>query len=87
MTFSRGVNDLFRINASWSVFTLWSLHESRNSQFIFRWVLTGRSEGESAGLGLAICDGIVKEHSGWIAAASQQDKGCTFSIYLPSEET
>jgi signal transduction histidine kinase len=35
------------------------------------------------GLGLPICDRIVKSHGGKISVASQQGKGTTFEIHLP----
>jgi signal transduction histidine kinase len=42
-----------------------------------------RSEKRGAGLGLAICKGIVEAHGGSIAAASEQGKGTTLSFLIP----
>jgi light-regulated signal transduction histidine kinase (bacteriophytochrome) len=42
-----------------------------------------RNEYEGTGIGLAICKKIVENHQGIITAASQSQKGATFTIYLP----
>jgi two-component system sporulation sensor kinase C len=39
------------------------------------------------GLGLPICQRIVKNHGGRIEVKSQQGVGTTFMIYLPLEWT
>ena len=39
------------------------------------------------GLGLPICQRIVKNHGGRIEVKSQQEVGTTFIIYLPLEST
>jgi two-component system, NtrC family, sensor histidine kinase HydH len=38
------------------------------------------------GLGLPICQRIVKNHDGRIEVESQPGKGSAFKIYLPSEK-
>jgi K+-sensing histidine kinase KdpD len=39
------------------------------------------------GLGLPICQRIVKNHGGRVEVKSQQEIGTTFIIYLPREST
>jgi len=42
----------------------------------------GRGEGRD-GMGLAVAFGIVRQHGGWITAASEPGEGSSFDIYLP----
>ena len=43
-----------------------------------------REHRPGMGLGLAICDGIIRRHGGWIAAESAgEDHGSTFRFWLP----
>ena len=50
---------------------------------IFDPMFTTKQIGTGAGLGLAICDQIVRQHSGTIHATSAPDHGTTFTIRLP----
>jgi len=50
---------------------------------IFDPMFTTKQIGTGAGLGLAICDQIVRQHAGTIHAASVPDQGTTFTIRLP----
>ncbi|KAA9356184.1 GAF domain-containing sensor histidine kinase [Larkinella humicola] len=45
--------------------------------------LHGRKEYAGTGIGLAICDKVIKNHGGAIVATSQVGQGATFSVFLP----
>ncbi|HWP49736.1 MAG TPA: ATP-binding protein, partial [Candidatus Limnocylindrales bacterium] len=49
--------------------------------------LQGRHEFEGTGMGLAICQKIVKRHKGEITARSVPGKGSTFTILLPAQQS
>ena len=51
---------------------------------IFQPFFTTKAVGKGSGLGLAVTYGIVKQHNGFIDAASVKGKGTTFTIYLPA---
>jgi two-component system NtrC family sensor kinase len=51
---------------------------------LFEPFFTRKSEGEGTGLGLAVVEGIAKEHRGWVSADSHPGRGSRFEIYLPS---
>lgn len=50
---------------------------------IFEPFFTTRDVGAGTGLGLTMSRGIVQAHGGRIEAASEVEKGSTFSVYLP----
>jgi len=50
---------------------------------IFDPFFTTKKMGEGTGLGLTICEKIIKEHSGKINVESAVGKGSTFSIFIP----
>ena len=50
---------------------------------IFDPMFTTKQIGTGAGLGLAICDQIVRQHAGTIQAESEQGRGTMFTIRLP----
>jgi signal transduction histidine kinase len=53
---------------------------------IFDPFFTTKPIGEGTGLGLAVTQGIVSEHQGWISAESEPGRGSTFTIHLPLAE-
>lgn len=59
--------------------------DPENQKRIFEPFFTTKDLGKGTGLGLAVCQRIVKAHSGSITVKSQVGKGTTFIILLPVE--
>ena len=50
---------------------------------LFEPFFTRKSEGEGTGLGLAVVEGIAREHRGWVLVRSERGRGSEFEVYLP----
>jgi len=44
---------------------------------------TTKEPGHGTGLGLPICDGIVRDHGGWMTLTSSPGKGTSFACFFP----
>jgi two-component system NtrC family sensor kinase len=58
--------------------------EPEDLPHLFEPFFTRKSEGEGTGLGLAVVEGIAKDHSGWVEVQSEPGRGSRFEVYLPA---
>jgi two-component system NtrC family sensor kinase len=50
---------------------------------LFEAFFTRKPESEGTGLGLAVVEGIVREHEGWVEVHSERGQGSRFEVFLP----
>ncbi len=58
-----------------------------NIDKIFDPFFTTKEVGKGSGLGLSIVYGIIEQHAGKISVTSEEEKGTTFSIFLPTSQS
>jgi signal transduction histidine kinase len=56
-------------------------------EHIFQPFFTTKRQSRGTGLGLYVCQGIVREQLGWIEVTSEPGRGSRFSVFLPLHGT
>jgi len=57
----------------------------QNREKVFEPFFTTKSEKEGSGLGLSVCQGILREYGGWISVESEPGRGTRFTVYFPEK--
>lgn len=58
--------------------------DEESLRHVFEPFFTTKGAKGGTGLGLSVCQDIVREHGGWIEVQSQPGRGSCFSVFLPS---
>ncbi len=53
-------------------------------EHIFEPFFSTKGSESGTGLGLAVAFGIIQQHEGWITVESEQGRGTSFSVYIPT---
>ncbi len=54
-----------------------------NRELVFEPFFTTKDTGQGTGLGLAVSQGIVKDHDGWMEVGDRPQGGAVFRVFLP----
>jgi hypothetical protein len=57
--------------------------DQRTREHLFEPFFTTKAVGHGTGLGLAVVEGIVRDHGGFVTVESAPGQGATFRVHLP----
>lgn len=80
---ARGVRQVYRIHVSDNGRGIAGEHQERIFQLFYQ--LNAEDSAESAGVGLALCQKIARQHGGFITLKSEENMGSVFTIVLPAK--
>jgi len=58
--------------------------DEETARHLFEPFFTTKEVGQGTGMGLAMVQGIVQQHGGWIAVETAPNQGSAFHVFLPS---
>jgi len=58
--------------------------DEETARHLFEPFFTTKEVGQGTGMGLAMVQGIVQQHGGWIAVETAPNQGSTFHVFLPA---
>ena len=60
--------------------------DAETRRHVFEPFYTTKPVGEGTGLGMAMVYGLIKQHDGFVAVASEPDRGTTVKLYFPAAD-